>query len=183
LAALEGFAPATLNRAQKRKGVVLRTARPHWPIWGRGIFGPPVGYWPEAPTLRACSRMRFAARLTPPTARRCVPRIGRAFGTCAPSKTGEAFCSDFAGGRRERGTGERPAETQKFAIAGGVTPVCNLAEPVFAPEGQPERGPVLPCRVGRNDGIRPVGTRGGPAGRRGLEGPSRPTHPPLPSRD
>jgi hypothetical protein len=59
-----------------------------------------------------------------------------------------------------------------FVNAGGgqPTPVFNLVELVFAPEGQPESSPA-PSGPGRRvkDELRPVGTRGGRAGRAGIK--------------
>jgi hypothetical protein len=40
------------------------------------------------------------------------------------------------------------------------TPLLKMLELAFAPEGQPESSPALPCRVGLEKRLRPVGTRG-----------------------
>ena len=48
-----------------------------------------------------------------------------------------------------------------------LTPVYELVELVFAPEGPPESSPALQCRVGHLKEDRPVGTVGNHGGRVG----------------
>jgi hypothetical protein len=58
------------------------------------------------------------------------------------------------------------------AGAGLATPLLTMVEPAFAPEGQPESSPALPCRVGRKRGCVPSGRREGAAATE--PGPTRP---------